>query len=113
MAEIKKLSDPFGVLHAANKILPDDKHRIACLSAVAELEDNSCHKRRTFPVTRLHRVKGVQQAIYRADIDKVSGWRLHIQYDKANDQLVLKDIVEGQDHDAVIRVIKSKKNRYD
>ena len=113
MAEIKKLSDPFGIVHEANKVLPDDQHRISFIKALAELEDNGCHKSRTFPVTRLHRVSGVKQAVYRADINKISGWRLHVQYDKEQDQLVLKDIVAGQDHDAVVRVINSKRGRYE
>jgi hypothetical protein len=56
-------------------------------------------------------VKGVKQAIYRADIDKVSGWRIHVQY--INQQIHLKDIIEGQKHDDVIDVIKSKKTRYE
>ncbi len=77
---------------------------------MAELEDNLAHKSRTFPKTRLHKVEGIKQKIYRADIDKISGWRLHIQY--VDNQLHLKDIIEGQKHDEVIRVIQSKKDRY-
>lgn len=53
----------------------------------------------------------MKQAIYRADIDKVSGWRIHVQY--INGQIHLKDIIEGQRHDNVIEVIKSKKVRYE
>ncbi|MDJ0620159.1 MAG: hypothetical protein QNJ63_26045 [Calothrix sp. MO_192.B10] len=54
---------------------------------------------------------GIKQAIYRADIDKISGWRIHIQYVKG--EIHLKDIIEGQSHDEVIKVIKSKKSRYE
>lgn len=79
--------------------------------AVAELEDNECHKTRTFPKTRLHKVTGIKQAIYRADIDKISGWRIHLQYSEG--KIHLKDIIEGQQHDDVVKVIKSKKNRYE
>ncbi len=79
MAEIKALLDAYGVIHEAMKILPDDKFKIAFLDALAELEDNEAHRARSFPKTRLHRITGVKQAIYRADIDKTSGWRLHVQ----------------------------------
>ncbi len=112
MAEIKALLDEYGVVYEANKCLPDDNHRIQLVEALAELEDNNCHKTRTYPKTRLHRIKGIEQAVYRADINKTSGWRLHLQFDRNNNQLHLKDIVEGQLHDDVIRIIKSKKDRY-
>ena len=110
MAQIKALLDEFGVIHEATKKLPDDRHLLQFLEALAELEDNESHRTRTFSKTRLHRVKGIQQAVYRADIDKISGWRIHIQYTEG--QLHLKDIIEGQRHDDVIEVIKSKKGRY-
>jgi hypothetical protein len=111
MAQTLTLCDEFGIIHEAMKILPDDELKIGFLEALAELEDNECHRTRKFPKTRLHKVKGVKQAIYRADIDKVSGWRIHVQY--INGQIHLKDIIEGQRHDDVIEVIKSKKVRYE
>lgn len=113
MAEIKQILDQFGIIHEANKVLPDDSHKLQFLESLAELEDNACHKSSTFSKTRLHRVTGYEKAIYRADINKTSGWRLHVQYDKSTKQLVLKDIISGQLHDDVIKVIKSKKERYD
>lgn len=111
MAEVKALLDEYGVIHEAMKILPDDKFKVALLEALAELEDHEAHRTRTFPKTRLHRVTGVKQAVYRADIDKISGWRLHVQY--IDNQIQLKDIIEGQKHDDVLKVIKAKKNRYE
>ncbi|MEH2223622.1 hypothetical protein [Nostoc sp.] len=111
MAQILTLCDEYGIIYQAMKILPDDELKIAFLEALAELEDNECHRTRKFPKTRLHKVKGVKQAIYRADIDKVSGWRIHVQY--INGQIHLKDIIEGQRHDDVIEIIKSKKVRYE
>ena len=111
MAQTLTLYDEYGIIYQAMKILPDDELKIAFLEALAELEDNECHRTRKFPKTRLHKVKGVKQAIYRADIDKVSGWRIHVQY--INGQIHLKDIIEGQRHDDVIEVIKSKKARYE
>lgn len=109
MAQTLTLCDEFGIIYEAMKILPDNELKIGFLEALAELEDNECHRTRKFPKTRLHKVKGVKQAIYRADIDKISGWRIHVQY--INGQIHLKDIIEGQRHDDVIEVIKSKKAR--
>jgi hypothetical protein len=111
MAQNLTLCDEYGIIYEAMKILPDDELKISFLEALAELEDQECHRTRQFPKTRLHKVKGVKQAVYRADIDKVSGWRIHVQY--VNGQIHLKDIIEGQRHDNVIEVIKSKKSRYE
>jgi hypothetical protein len=113
VAKSKALLDQFGVIHEANKILPDDKHRLQLMEALAELEDNECHKKRSFPKTRLHKVAGVSQAVYRADIDKISGWRLHLQFDRESNQLHLKDVIPGKGHDDAIDVIKAKKDRYE
>lgn len=110
MAELKRLLDEFGIIHDAMKILPDTRLKVEFLEALAELENNECHRTRSFPKTRLHRVRGIKQAIYRADIDKISGWRIHIQYIDGN--IVLKDVIEGSRHDDVIQVIKTKKGRY-
>lgn len=96
MAEIKMLLDQFGIIFEANKVLPDDPLKLQFLEALAELEDNDCHKNSSFPKTRLHRVNGNEKASYRADINKVSGWRIHVQFDKATKQLLLKDIIPGQ-----------------
>ncbi len=111
MAKNITLHDEHGIIYEAMKILPDDALKICFLEALAELEDNERHRTRKFPKTRLHKVKGVKQAVYRADIDKVSGWRIHVQY--INGQIHLKDVIEGQRHDDVIEVIKSKKTRYE
>lgn len=110
MAQTLTLCDEYGIIYEAMKILPDDELKIGFLAALAELEDNECHRTRKFPKTRLHKVRGVKQAIYRADIDKMSGWRIHVQY--IDGQIHLKDIIEGQKHDDVLDIIKSKKGRY-
>ena len=89
MAQIKALLDEYGIIYEAVKSLPDDKHKIQLLEALAELEDNSCHSSRSFPKTRLHRVTGYKKVIYRADINKISGWRIHLQYNKETGFLVL------------------------
>jgi hypothetical protein len=93
------------------KVLPVDL-RTAFLEALAELEDNDCHRTRSFPKTRLHKIEYARCHVYRADVDKISGWRLHVQYGK--DQAIhLKDIVPGQKHDRVVEVISAKLDRYD
>jgi hypothetical protein len=111
MAQTLTLCDEYGIIYQAMKILLDDRLKVGFFEALAELEDNECHRTRKFPKTRLHKVKGVKQAIYRADIDKVSGWRIHVQY--VDGQIHFKDIIEGQKHDDVLDVIKSKKTRYE
>lgn len=110
MAELKTLVDEYGIIHEALKKLPDQKLKLEFLESLAELEDNECHRRRQFPKTRLHRVSGVKQAIYRADITKISGWRIHLQY--IDGKIVLKDVIEGSKHDDVVKVIRAKKGRY-
>ncbi len=110
MAQTKTLIDEHGIINKACKILPDDSHKISFLEALGELEDNDCHKSRNFPKTRLHRVQGVKQTIYRADIDKMSGWRIHLQL--IDEKLYLRDVIEGQKHDDVAKVIKRKNVRY-
>ncbi|GEM_PF-237740 len=105
----KPLYDEYGVIREAWKILPPE-FRDKFLEALAELEDNECHRQRSFPKTQLHRVTGSQEAVYRAYIDKISGWRLHIMYEDG--AIHLKDIISPEKHDPVIEVIKSKKYRY-
>lgn len=115
MAQIKEIRDPHGVLHEANKTLPDNQHRLALLEALAELEDRQCHRTHTFHKTRLHKVKGIKESVYRADIEKITGWRLHVQYVQDGSQdghLLLNDVLAGKEHDAVVRLIKTRKDRY-
>jgi len=111
MTKTITLRDEYGIINEAMKILPNNELKLGFLEALAELEDNECHRTRNFPKTRLHKVKGVKQAVYRADIDKISGWRLHIQL--IDKEILLKDIIEGHRHDDVMDVIKSKKYRYE
>ena len=111
MAQTLVLYDQFGIIYQAMKILPNEELKIGFLEALAEIEDRHCHQQKTWPKTRLHKIRGWTQPIYRADIDKISGWRIHIQI--SNGQIYLKDIIEGQKHDNVIEIIKSKKSRYD
>ncbi|HEV2689604.1 MAG TPA: hypothetical protein VGV35_13670 [Bryobacteraceae bacterium] len=111
MARISPLFDGWGVIHDAAKRLPTVDLKLGFLEALAELEDHECHRTRKFPKTRLHRVVGYKEPVYRADIDKISGWRLHLQYEGLG-QIHLKDIIDGQRHDDVLREIEAKKIRY-
>ena len=111
MAQFLDLIDEYGIIYEAMKILPNNELKIGFLEALAELEDRECHRLKQFPKTRLHKVKGIKQAIYRADIDKISGWRIHVQF--VDGKLYLKDIIKGQKHDDVMKIIKSKKGRYE
>src|SRR5271170_6835656 len=113
MAQPKGLVDDFGILMECQKVLPDDRHRLQLLESIAELENNEAHATRSFPKTRLHKITGVKEAIYRADIDKITGWRLRVQYSRADQRLHLKDVVPGKLHDSVVKVIKSKQSRYE
>lgn len=110
MAELKPLLDEYGIIYEAMKKILDNKLKLEFIEALAELEDNHCHRSRSFPKTRLHRVSGVKQMIYRADINKVSGWRIHVQY--VDGHIVLKDVIEGRRHDDTLKVINTKKGRY-
>jgi len=117
MPQIKKLLDEYGIIFQANEKLSKDL-KVSLIESLAELENNDAHVNRSFPKTRLHRVEGIKNTIYRADIDKISGWRIHLQYRKNKSDgeggvLVLKDIIERKYHDDVIEVIKSKKARYE
>lgn len=105
----KGLIDDKGVILKANKILPNELSK-DFIEALAELEDNEVHRTRTFTKTRLHKVEGAKD-VYRADIDKISGWRIHIMY--GNDSRIhLCDILEGKEHDRVGKVIKNRKDLY-
>ena len=110
MAETKTLLDEYGIIHEANKTLPNNSLKLKFLESLAELEDNTAHKTASFPKTRLHKVSGIKQKIYRADIDKISGWRIHVQY--LDGKLHLKDMIDGQRHDDTIKVIQARKDRY-
>lgn len=105
----KGLIDDNGIIQKACKNLPEEYIR-DFMEALSELEDNEAHRTRTFPKTRLHKVEGAKN-VYRADIDKVSGWRLHVIYGE-DSRIHLCDVLEGKEHDRVIKVIKTRKNLY-
>jgi hypothetical protein len=111
VAQFKKLVDEYGIIYHAYHSLPNDQLKLEFLEALAELANEECHRTRTFPKTRLHRVVGIKQKIYRADVNKISGWRIHLQY--IDGELHLKDLIPGSQHDNVHRIIKSKKGRYE
>ena len=104
--------DEFAIIRKAEKCLPKElKEKF--ISAIAELEDNNNYINNQFPVTRLHKISGIDKDIYRADIDKISGWRFHLQMSNEHkNALLLKNIIEGQKHDSCMKIVKTYKNRY-
>jgi hypothetical protein len=58
MAQTLTLCDEFGIIYEAMKILPDDELKIGFLEALAELEDNECHRTRKFPENEITQSKG-------------------------------------------------------
>lgn len=107
---IKPLKDSNGVFRQAHKILPSTLVG-DFMKAIAELEDNECHRTQTFPHTQLHKVKGTKSDVYRAYIDKIDGWRLHLQYGDSN-FIELNEILTGQEHDDAAKIIKKRKGKY-
>jgi hypothetical protein len=111
MAEIKGLVDDHGTIYECNKKVPVE-YRIKLIEVLAELEDNECHKLRLFPKSQLHKVTGADK-VYRTYIDKISGWRLHVQYGE-DKKIHLCEVLEPADHDRGIRkkLMKQKKGKY-
>lgn len=108
--QVKKLKDDNGCLYQVYKTLPFDYYE-KFLKAIAELEDKANHIRHTFPLTELHKVRGTTKSVYRAYIDKTSGWRLHVQYGE-NEYLLLIEVLPPSEHDDASRVIKTRKGKY-
>lgn len=109
---VMRLTDVEGVIADAFHKLPSDGLKVSFLEALAELTDRNAHWTRQFPVTRLHRLQGVSQQVYRADVDKTSGWRIHLIYGPHRHELVLVEVIEGEDHDHASRRVKQRKGRY-
>lgn len=111
MAMTKGMVDDHGTIYNCNKKLPEEL-KPKFIEVLAELQDNECHANRQFPKSQLHKVEGVKN-VYRAYIDKVSGWRIHVQYGD-DKRLHLCEILEPSEHDRGTKkkVIKQKKDKY-
>ena len=111
MAEIKGLIDDNGVVYECNKILPEE-YKTKLVEVLAELEDNECHKCKSFPKSKLHKVTGANK-VYRAYIDKISGWRLHVQYGE-DKRIHLCEVLKPVEHDRGTKkkTLKNKKDKY-
>lgn len=107
---IKPLKDNNGAIKQAYEDLPKKLHD-DFFKSLAELEDNECHRTQNFPHTQLHKVKGAKKSVYRAYINKVTGWRIHLQYGYDN-YIEINEILTGQEHDDVTKIIKSRKGKY-
>lgn len=112
MAEFKGMVDDHGTIYMCNKKLPKE-FKLKLIEVLAELQDNECYVKQQFPKSRLHKIVGVKN-VYRADIDKISGWRIHVKYGD-DKRLHLCEILDPNDHDrgTKSKVIKLKKNKYD
>ncbi len=103
MAQFINLKDEYGIIYEAIKILPSNELKLSFLEALAELEDKNCHQQRKFPKTRLHKIRGIKKAIYRADMNlseillslNLLGFLFHnvlelvnVNYQKIRDKLV-------------------------
>ena len=112
MAKFKGMVDDNGVIYICNKKLPEE-YKPRLIEVLAELQDNECYVKLEFPKSRLHKVEGVKN-VYRADIDKISGWRIHAKYGD-DKRLHLCEMLESTEHDrgTKSKVIKRKKNKYD
>jgi len=107
----KPLLDKNAIIAKASKILPKDLLS-DFVDAIAELEDNECHRTATFPITQLHKLSGIKSySVYRAYINKIRGWRLHLQYGD-NNTLILCDILAKEEHDEGLEKVMSRKNKY-
>ena len=111
MAEIKGMVDDHGTIYTCNKKLPEE-FKLKLIEVLAELQDNECHVKCQFPKSQLHKIEGVKN-VYRAYIDKTSGWRIHVQYGD-DKRLHLCEMLEPAEHDRGTKkkVIKQKKNKY-
>lgn len=111
MAEIKGLVDEHGVIYQCNKKIPDE-YKKNLVEVLAELENNECHKTHYFPKSQLHKIVGGDK-VYRAYIDKISGWRLHLIYGQ-DKKIHLCEILEPVEHDRSTKKksIKHKKEKY-
>lgn len=103
--------DELGVIKKVSKKLPRNLSS-NFLEAISELENKKNFIEMKFPKTNLHKVSGTKENIYRADINKDSAYRIHLQYGESKNTLYLKDFLTNKEHDKVNKVINARKNRY-
>lgn len=111
MAKFKGMIDDNGTIYICNKKLPDE-FKPKLIEVLAELQDQECHAKHQFPKSQLHKIEGANK-VYRAYIDKISGWRLHVQYGKDH-RLYLCELLTPAEHDRGTKnkVLKQKKSKY-
>lgn len=108
--EIKPLKDDLGVIAKAYKILPVELYN-NFLESISKLENNDNHKNRDQQL-RIHKIEGTgKENVYRADINKTKGWRIHFKYDD-NNYIKLCDVLSNQEHDMCLKKVQDRKNRY-
>ncbi|NMC64282.1 MAG: hypothetical protein GYA55_14050 [SAR324 cluster bacterium] len=109
MTQIMQILDEYGIIYEASSRLPENLWDDLILS-LSELEDNECHRIHKFPITRLHRIAGLKEEVYRADVKKSSCWRIHLQY--GNKMLILKQLSSPEQHDSPIKYVQSQSRRF-
>jgi hypothetical protein len=108
----KALLDKYGIIRKAAKVLPDKRHRLAFLEALDEIETYECYRTRRFPKTEAKILAGIKPPIYRAYIEKTSGWRLHFRLNEAQ-QVQLADVLTRQEHDDWRDKVTERRWRYE
>jgi len=103
--------DDDGLIGRAKKLLPEDLMP-DLIDAIAELEDNSNFVHRTFHHTKLHLMKGQETPVYIAYVDKISGWRILVQYGEERNEIRLKKLITGEEHDRMANAVKSNKRKF-
>lgn len=77
------LIDDRGIIRQALEVFSEPQ-TLKFLAALAELQNPQSYKNKSFPLSRLKRLKGTQSNIYTIDIDPTSKWIFYIQYQDGN-----------------------------
>lgn len=92
--------DGKGVFTSANKEFVNcrAKYKDKLISVIAELQGERAHENHHFPKSELHKQQG-QRGLWRAYIDKTSGYRLILKIEKREKKIFLLGITDKEEHD--------------
>lgn len=92
--------DGKGVFTSANKEFVNckAKYKDKLISVIAELQGEYAHESHQFPNSGLHKQEG-QRGLWRAYIDKTSGYRLILKIEKKEKKIFLMGITNPEEHD--------------
>ena len=109
---VKGIADDIGCIRSFVDICPKEFYS-QFLESLAELEDNDNHVRRTYPISRFHKMEGTSDyQIFRFDIDKMSGWRCMAQFNKNDGRLHLCGISEPKYHNKPLEFVTAHKDYF-